>query len=150
MINPFEALLQELSSLIGIDLHVDNHGACCVQIKDSMKVQVEMDKKNNIVLFAFLGEVGPGKFREEILKEGLKANAQLLPGGIIGFSGLNNQLSCHRLLDHEMPRAQEILDALTIFIDYALQWQTSLQEEKTAPGFLASAPSTPPPFGIKL
>ena len=148
--NFFEDLLKELSPLVGLPLHPDNHGACCLLVGDRLEVQIEPDKRDDIVIFAFMNELPPGKFREEVLKEGLKANAQFLPGGIISFSGKTNQLAIYQRLQHQTINAHDLLDALASFIDYAMQWQMSLQDGKTAPTFLATKSSAPPPFGMKL
>ncbi len=148
--NLFEETLKELSPLVGLDLHPDQHGACCLLVGDQLEVQIEPDKKEDVVIYAFIGELGPGKFREEVLKEGLKANNQLLPGGTLGYSGKNNQFAICQRLNHETIKGQELLEALATLIDYATQWQSALKEGKLAPSFLSSKPLAPPPFGIKL
>lgn len=147
--NPFEELLKELSPLIGLSLHIDENNVCCLWAGETLKVQLEQDKKSHIVVAAFLCELGPGKFREEVLKESLKANAQFFPGGILCFSSKNGQLSIYLLLPIETLDGQKLLESLSILINYALQWQTAIQEGKTAPLSIASKPSFSHAFGLK-
>jgi len=147
--NPFEELLKELSLLIGLNLHSDENNVCYLWAGETLKVQLEQDKKNHVVVAAFISELGPGKFREEVLKEGLKANAQFFPGGILCFSSKNGQLVVYLLLPIETADGQKLLESLSTLINYALQWQIALQEGKTAPLSLASKPSLPHAFGIK-
>lgn len=149
MINSIEALLKELSPLIGLDLHLDIHDVCCLQAGESLQVQIEQGMKSNIFIAAFLTEVGPGKFREEVLKEGLKANAQLFPGGILCFNNKNGQLAVYKMLPQETLNGSKLLEELSTLIDYASQWQSALKDGKTAPVSIGSKSSAPSPFGLK-
>ena len=145
----FEELLKELSPLVGFPLHLDAHQVCCLWAGDTLKVQIEQGKEGHILLAAFLFELGPGKFREEVFKEGLKANAQFIPGGTLSFSSKNNQLVLYHLIPREMVNAPKVFESMTALISYALQWQTALNEGKTTPAFLATKTSLPSVFGIK-
>ncbi len=147
--NLFEELLKELSPLIGMNLHVDGNNVCCLWAGDTLKVQMEQNKQGQFVVAALILELGPGKFREEVLKEGLKANAQLLPGGIICFSPKNSHLAVYLTLPMETLDGQKVLEALSILINYGLQWQTALQEGKLAPPSIVSKPATSSVFGLK-
>ncbi|MBS3904593.1 MAG: CesT family type III secretion system chaperone [Simkania sp.] len=149
--NFFEDLLKDLASLMDLPLHVDHRGVCCLRVDDQFEVQMEVGKKNDLIILAFINELGPGKFREEVLKEGLKANNQLLPGGIVSFSGKTNQLVIYKRLPNELLNAQSVLETLSSLIDYATQWLVSLKEGKTAPAFLVTrSASSGLPFGMKL
>jgi hypothetical protein len=145
----FVEILKELSPLLGLELHVDRIGTCSLLVGETLRVQLEPDKKHNIALVAFLGQLGPGKFREDVLKEGLKANAQLLPGGALGYSGTVNMLTLSKLLPLESLKAPELLNALAVLIDYGWQWQSALNEGKTSPSFLATKSEAPTPFGMR-
>jgi hypothetical protein len=144
----FDELLREFSSHLGLSLHKDNFGACCLQIGEKLRVHIAPDKKDHIVIFAFLEDVGPGKFREEVLKEGLKANNLLLSGGVLGYSGKNGFLSLHQLLPVDIGSAK-LFESFLTFIDYAVQWQTALAQGKTSPLTLTPKSSAPSPLGLK-
>jgi hypothetical protein len=147
--NLFEELLKELSPLVGFPLHIDHHHVCCLWAGDTLKVQIEQNKEGHITLAAFLSELGPGKFREEVFKESLKANGQFIPGGVLSFSSKNNQLVLHHFVLREIMNAQNVFESMTALIHYGLQWQTALNEGKTAPAFLATKSLLPSVFGIK-
>ncbi len=148
--NPFDDLLKELSSLVGLSLHSDAKGGCRLRVGESLEVQMELNQERALLMYSFIEEINPGKFRETILKNCLIANQELLPAGILGYCMKNYQLSLHRKLPFEHIKSEELLHALSLFIDYAIAWQTALREGKTAPPFLESAESKPPPFGLKL
>ena len=92
--NPFEELIQELGPLLNTSLKAEKGSLCHLLIHGSLKVCLEYEPSYERVLIAsFLAELPPGKFREDVLKEGLKYNA--LPealDGTFAYSEKNNQL----------------------------------------------------------
>jgi len=144
----FDDLLKELSTIIGLSLHRDNFDACCLQIGERLRVHIAPDKKRHIVVYVFLEDLGPGKFREEVLKEGLKANSLLLPGGVLGYSGKNGYLSLHQFFEEDTTSAK-LYEGILSLVDYAIQWQAALSQGKTTPLSLTPKSSSPSPLGLK-
>ena len=71
----FHDLIAELGEYIGEDLKVDLNMACSLEINNLIKVQIELDSPGEkILLMSLITELPPGKFRENILKDALKAN----------------------------------------------------------------------------
>lgn len=154
MITPFEDLIRELGTTLGIPLHLDAHGACCLMINEKMRLQIEPDKKGeNLVIVAYMGQLNPGKFREEALKEALKANTHFVisgnTGAILGYSGHHNQLSCHTFVPFDGLTVEKLLPALTYLTEYSLSWMDSLLAGQTAPPGLQPRPPAMTPFGIR-
>jgi len=144
----FDDLLKELSAIIGLGLHRDHFGACCLQIGERLRVHIAPDKRGHVAVYAFLEDIGPGKFREEVLKEGLKANCLLLPGGVLGYSGKNGFLSLHQFFPEDIASAK-LYEGILSFADFAVQWQTALSQGKTTPLSLTPKSNAPSPLGLK-
>lgn len=155
MMTPFEELIQQLGTTLGIPLHIDSHGACRLNINEKMPVQIEADSRGeNLMIVAFIGQLNPGKFREEVLKEALKANAHFIntgnSGGILGFSAHHNQLSCHTYVPAKEANVEKLLSSLTYLTEYALSWVEALQNGQIAPAGIQPRQSIPlSPFGIR-
>lgn len=144
----FDELLKGLSPHLGLSLYRDTHNSCCLLIGEKLNVRIAPDNQGRLVVYAFLEELGPGKFREEVLKEGLKANKLLLAGGVLGYSGKNGFLTLQQLWPIEISSAK-LFEAFLQFVEYALQWQTSLLQGKTSPLTLTPKTAEPSMFGLK-
>jgi hypothetical protein len=71
----FSDLITSLGSLLGTSLEVEKEILCKIKIRDLISIQMEYDEQTDrIILVSFLGELPPGKFREEALLAALKAN----------------------------------------------------------------------------
>ncbi len=152
MITPFEDLIQELGTTLGLSFHLDPHGACCLQMNEKLRVQIEPDKQEDrIILAAFIGELNPGRFREDVLKEALKANAQFIgngnAGAILGFSARHNQLACHTFLPILEISPEKLLASLTYLTEHALSWMEALQSGRAAPPGIQTLHTAPTAFG---
>src|SRR5579872_2904597 len=94
MTDPFNELLHSLGKLLGLSLQADKNNACALQIKKGIIIQLQPDVAMEKVLIASkIVEVPPGKFRENVLKEALKANGFPDPRvGTFSFLPNNNTL----------------------------------------------------------
>jgi len=95
MISRFEEILDQLGHIFELKLHVDRKNACSIQIHPHLIIQLQLDmSQEHLWLFTKVAETPPGKFRENILKETLKANALPDPrSAIFGYILSPNQLA---------------------------------------------------------
>lgn len=150
MIDRFEELLHELSKELTIALHPDRIGACTLIIEDGPSVQLECDKTpGNLLIGSFLCEIPPGKFRENILRDALKANDPFPENGILAYCEGNDQLllfSSHPMTELTGPKLSNLLH---LFIEKAIQWRTAVETNTTS----TLLPSTSKPssgmFGLR-
>lgn len=154
MMSPFEDLIHALGMSLGIPLHVDHRGACCLQMNDKLRVQIEPDKtQDRIIIAAFITELNPGRFREDVLKEALKVNAQSVmsgnTGAILGFAGRHNRLSCHTFLSTKNLTSDQLLAALTYLSEQSLAWLDAVQSGQIIPAALQTNRPLPAPFGMR-
>ena len=94
MINRFEEILQLLGQSLNLPLQVDANNACAIQIKQNLIVQLQPDpSQEKLLIGCQIIQVPPGKFRENVLKEALKANGLPDPRvGIFAYIARNNTL----------------------------------------------------------
>src|SRR5262245_58766423 len=91
----FGALLQELGdSLEKADLHPDRNNSCLIRMKGGQEIQFELDRSSQfLIVGADLGAVPPGKYRENLFREALKANDMPHPiHGILAYSKKTDHL----------------------------------------------------------
>lgn len=88
----FGSLLQELGKVLEIpDLHPDRNNSCQIVLKNGLNLQIELDRSGQFLIFgADLGVVPPGRYRENLFREALKANDMPHPiHGILAYSKKN-------------------------------------------------------------
>ncbi len=131
----FHDLVHELGELMDIELKVDLNQACRIEINQSIKVQLELDSPGEtILLMTLITELPPGKFRENILKDGLKANflAEEKEGVLSYVERENSLVLCHTLYTHSIT-ANILFDHLLLFVDRAKKWHDAIEGGRTAP-----------------
>lgn len=150
MIDRFEDLLKELGTEYGIPLHPDRIGACKLKMSDQFHIQLECDpRQENLLVATFICEIPPGKFRENILKDGLKANTALVKTGTLAYSDRNNQLALFAYLPLPTLNGHKLADFLKKFVEKAAEWKTGVETGNTA-GLVAHSPkSSGGLFGLK-
>jgi hypothetical protein len=135
MTGEFDDLIQQLGSHFELPLHTDRFGAVSLLIPPSLVVQIQLDtSQENVFLFSKLAAIAPGKFRENVLQEALRANGRPdpLPGHLAYVSSVNQLALCHsfplRILNGE--RLSSLLGA---FVEMALLWKTAIHQGQAAP-----------------
>ena len=124
----FAMLLADLGALIQVPLHPDHHRACCLSVNGELHLQLkEDDSKDRLLIAAFLAEIPPGKFRENIFKETLKENNLIPRIGTFSYSERNNQLALFSYVYFEGLNGDKMADFLENFLEKAFSWKTALQ-----------------------
>jgi hypothetical protein len=125
--NFFEELIQKLGEALHTPLHAEKGYLCKLRIHDSLKVQIEHDSSSDQILMAsFLIDLPPGKFREDTLKEALKANSQIDAFGTFAYSEKQNSLVLFLYLPSSID-AELLQTALSKFIEKAMSWIAAIQ-----------------------
>lgn len=124
----FAIVLAELSDLVDVPLHPDQHRSCSLNVNNVMHVQLqEEENKDRILLAAFIGDLPPGKFREKILTESLKENNLFPRVGTFCYSPRNNQLAFFTYVPLAGLNGDLMADVLEVFLDRAFSWKTALE-----------------------
>ncbi len=124
----FASMLDDLGRLLNIKLSPDSHGACQIKQISGLMIHMEPDSSGERLMFAAdLGTPPPGRYRENLFKEALKANGLPMPRlGIFSYSKKKDSLVLFdSLLLHELS-AQKIADFLTPFTQKAELWRAAI------------------------
>ncbi len=133
MTDRFEELLKELGVQLGISLHPDHKGACKLVFNDTLHVQLECDAhQENLLLATFICDIPPGKFRENILKDALKANSPFPKNGTLSYSERNNKLTLFTSIRFGTLTGHKLAEILSLFVDKANQWRSGVETGHTA------------------
>lgn len=128
----FRELLLDLGDLIGIDLLPDRRGACKLFMDEKCYVQIEYQpQKERLLLACMIAEIPPGKFRETVLKDGLKANWPSPNCGTLCYSDKNNKLCLFEFVPLEYLNADKFFSILNRFTEKALSWQSGVEKGQT-------------------
>jgi hypothetical protein len=145
----FAELLNELSVELGVTLHPDKRGACRLKIDTASPIQLECDQKLESLLIAtFICEVPPGKLRENIFKDALKANGTFPKYGILAYSDRNNQLALFAHVRLAYLTGKKLAESLLAFLEKANGWKRGVETGATAQ-LVTTAKSSGSMFGLK-
>ncbi|MCK4935179.1 MAG: CesT family type III secretion system chaperone [Simkaniaceae bacterium] len=147
----FEEILWDLGELIGEPLHIDENRVCKLLIDETLPIQLEMDMNQEMLMVgSFIVEIPAGKFRENVLKEGLKANNTRQYGeGILSYVERNNSLVMFDYLYAKSITGESLITYLKSFIINAKSWRNAIETGTTLPteGRTNASNNLPPPFG---
>ncbi|MCB1082330.1 MAG: CesT family type III secretion system chaperone [Chlamydiia bacterium] len=143
----FQELLWDLGELIELPLHIDSNRACNLLLDESLEMQLQMDERDeNVLVCAFLADVPPGRFRENVMKDALKVNSDYHPFGTLAFIEKKNLLILQQYLPVETLNGEKLLAHLETFLEEAVEWKKAISSGATAPIKYHSVQGTPPPF----
>jgi hypothetical protein len=151
--NAYEAILHDVGRQLNIpNLAPDRNDSCLVSLAEGIDVQLEIHPRSNKFLICFnLGSPPPGKYRENLLKECLKANAIPPPRhGIFGYSAKTESLYFFKMLDQAGLDGQKVFEQLTAMKETALLWANAIKAgDIPASTTGSSSRSTMGVFGIR-
>ena len=135
MKDPFEELLGQLSTVLELELQLDHHHLVALRIRDRLAIQIQENReKKQVLLIAGLCEVGPGKFRENVCAEALKANSGFAHRpGTLGYLAMKNMLTLHLAYPLEELDGKKLALLMSNFIEYAEQWQRAIEKGQVGP-----------------
>jgi Tir chaperone protein (CesT) family len=125
----FGSLLQELSRTLGVSkLEPDSNNSCLLKLKSGLVIQIELDKSGQaLIIGADLGPVPPGKYRENLFREALKANDQPHPlHGILCYSKKSDHLVLYQKINIKDLTGEKIAAEITPFAEKGFMWSEAL------------------------
>lgn len=135
MHDSFSYLLDELAKVLHLSLHVDQVGACSILLPQDFLVQLQPDSaKEELFLFSKLAPLPPGRFREEVLKEALKANTDKDPqAGIFAYLEKTNHLVLFQSYPLIILNGERLAAFFANFRLLGMQWRTAILQGQTHP-----------------
>lgn len=129
----FGALLQELGRAIqNPKLHPDEHNTCLLKFKGGVKVHIEPNKEGtHLIIGTDLGTVAPGRYRENVFGEALKANGLPIPRfGTFAYSTQKDHLVLFEMLPLRELTGDKVADFLPRFLEKARVWREALAKNE--------------------
>lgn len=126
----FDQILEDLSKELGLSLKEDSNHTCLINFEDKIKIQIELDSpQENLIIGTVIGELAPGKFRENVLREALKENGLFPPKpGIFAYSTKKNALVFFNKFSIQDLDIKNLLNVITDFKNKALLWKESIDQ----------------------
>ena len=150
MTDRFAELLQELGKVFQMSLHPDKLNACSILIPPNPVIMLQLDETQEFLfLFCKVIEISPGKFRENVLCEALKANGQPDPRpGILGYIAMSNMIAVHQKFPASLMNGERLAMLIGSLLEMVNIWKTAIEHGK--PGPQSEPPSLPNPMmGIR-
>lgn len=120
----FGLLLEELGTIIKIKLEPDKNNACLIKYPNGLSVQLDFDATSEeIIMLSNLGTPAPGRYRENLFREALKANGLPPPQpGIFAYSKKTDSLVLFTTVPLADTSGQKLADTLSPFMLRAELW----------------------------
>lgn len=128
----FAQLIDELGTLLSMDLFLDANDSCDLLLEETLSIQLEQNDQEQVVIGCFLGELQAGRYREDVLHNALKEN-YLSHAGVFAYNEPNNQLTFFSLLPIRDLTAIFLQGSLAEFSEVALSWHDALKKGEALP-----------------
>jgi hypothetical protein len=131
----FKELIADLSDRLGADLFPDLNNVVTLIVEKRVKFNIEADSVGEfMILGATISELPPGKFRENILKDALKANSRInVNPGVLSYLGRENTLILHTKLFIQGTSVDEIIKEMKHLTSRAKKWMDAIDEGRASP-----------------
>jgi hypothetical protein len=135
----FDQILEDVSKELNVSLKEDGNHTCLIDFKEKIKLQIELDApQENIIIGAIIGELVPGKFRENVLREALKENSSPPPRlGVFAFSPKKNALIFFNKISIQTVDIKNLVDLIRNIVDKAAMWKESIERGDIPQSFIA-------------
>ena len=124
----FGAILEELGAILSMKLEPDEHNSCMIKYQNGLTLQMDHDPAyDRIMVLSNIGTPTRGVYRENLLREALKANG--LPNKQPGIFAFSKKADCLVLYDTISIReltGQKLSEFLAPFVILAQQWYAAL------------------------
>jgi hypothetical protein len=138
----FGVLIEELAAVTQMKLTPDSHGAIMIRYKDKLEAYVEPDALGDFVhVLIEIGKPGEGKYRENILREALRANGQPEPRlGTFSYGQKRESLLIFETVSMEDLTGARLSELMTQLSDKARVWRDAISRGELPPIQSAAAP----------
>lgn len=150
----FGTLLAELGKVMDIpDLHPDGNHSCLIHFPDGLEVQLEVDVQGyELTMLSTIASLPESKYRENIFREALRANAMPHPlNGILAFSKKADSLVMFQRIPTKELTGDKINVALVPFLEKARYWRETISHNEipSVKGVYTSSGRSQGMFGLR-
>ena len=133
MATVFEELLDDLGKRIKIPLDLDSNDACRMIIDNKFSVQIELNRHTGFVIICCeLGEIPPGRYREDLFKSALIENGKDFPRfGDFAYSDKINELILQESMPLDSLDGEFLFNSFLVILDKARSWNEAISTGQT-------------------
>lgn len=129
----FEDLITDFGKELNIPLHLDKIGCCLLNVNGTLRVQIEFVESREAVLIAsHIADLIPGKVRENVLKDALKANHEYGHKSIFAYSAKNNKISLFTYIPQTIVTPHLLASTFQAFVQKADEWRQAIDTGQTS------------------
>jgi len=147
----FPSLLEELGKELEIkNLEPGDNDSCIISFPSGIEIQIEPYQKGDFLLLCVdIGEVPPGRYREDVFREALKANGMPYPRhGIFAYSEQSDHMLIFELISLHELNGVRIASVLIPLKEKAEKWKEALDSGVVPLAYVASTTSAAGSGGI--
>jgi hypothetical protein len=135
MTDIFQTLLEDLGKTLHLSLRTDDKRACSIFFPSGLVIQLQLDDlQTHLFFFSKLTEIFPGKFRENVLCEALKANNLPDPrNGTLAYFPPTNHLVLFQKYPLTILNKETLAGLFGSFLEMAQAWHKAIQDGQPAP-----------------
>lgn len=130
------SILQELSTALQIpNLQPDKNNSCLIKFKNGQEIQMEMDKSGQfLILGTTIGHTVPGRYRENIFREALRANHLAeRQHGVFAYSKQSDTLILFQMIPIQDLTGEKVSSLITPMMERARVWVDAISRGDTPP-----------------
>jgi len=138
----FGAILEELGTVLGMKLEPDAHNSCMIKYQNGLTLQMDHDAgREQIIALLKIGTPTAGVYRENVLREALKANglATRQPG-VFAFSKKADCLVLYDTISMKDLTGRKLSEFLAPLVVRAQEWYAALGRGDI-PSYTGAAPT---------
>ena len=119
--------VEDLTQGLGLNIEIEDSPSYTLNIRDH-EIQLEMDNEGDCIIVSIvLGKIPSGRYREDVLEQGLRSNGFPPPYfGILGYSLSEDILVLHRKFHASKLSKKLVMDSIPAFIQMAEEWTRAL------------------------
>lgn len=126
MADTLETILKAFEPFFHCSLPVDENNSCVVKMASGLKVQIELNRYEQLLIGCRLGQPS-GPYKQQLLLKALEFHTLFPPGsGLFGLSTTSQQLIFFLLKDPQEIQKEQISDWLTPFLETAKSWKEAI------------------------
>lgn len=129
----FEPLLESIGKLLNIPLQADSHLSCKIDFpKEKIQVQLEMEQgTQNLIFGGNIVKIPPGRFKQNVFEQALKANNLDNPkGGILAYCPKTDQLVLFLKIPTQNITPEQIVAHLNLYKEKFIRWKEALERNE--------------------
>lgn len=131
----YSELIADLSDRLNMEIYPDVNNVVNLMIEKRVKIQLESDPVDEFILLgAYVADLPPGKFREHILKNALKANHNVdKHPEILSYMSRENMLTLHIKLVTPTLTTDILIEHIKSIVERAKKWQDAIESGRPSP-----------------